>query len=295
MGSWYLGPIGNMQALPDPDAFAPVRDRIGGTHQLLSGARVRDTLAYKRTWKVSWDLLTDAEFGLLEGLVLGAYGARPYALQDLTTNMLQLPVSTAGQTLKSTAGLFGYGSVGGISYTTSYGSQVTGVAGGVTYNNGGTNLTAGFQGGIRYGYPSAYLTPVAPGMQIVGSVSAYLGGSSTGGSASLRSFFDFLDASGSYLTGGGGNTQTLPAAWTRLTTTATVPANAAYAVYVWTNAAAYTGTLQVLTVDPMITGDAEGPSAWVPGTGNVRVAIDSLDHSVPVLGWHTASMTLVEL
>lgn len=70
---FLLGPVGALQELPDPVIGMPSElVRKGGIHQLLGGSQVQDTLSFKRTWTLSWDSLTIAEYQQIELLYLRA-------------------------------------------------------------------------------------------------------------------------------------------------------------------------------------------------------------------------------
>lgn len=57
----------------NPDAgWSAGYERIGGTHQLLGGGRVQDTVAMKRSFGFSWTHLTTAEYTAIEGRFLTA-------------------------------------------------------------------------------------------------------------------------------------------------------------------------------------------------------------------------------
>lgn len=100
--TFYLGPAGNLKALPDPDPYESTPSFGDVSAGLLLGgyAVVRHPLV-KRTVPLAWGLLDgeldQADVDTIMGLYLRAYGPGPYCLIDPTwRNVLTFDASTTG-------------------------------------------------------------------------------------------------------------------------------------------------------------------------------------------------------
>ncbi|TCO56802.1 hypothetical protein [Actinocrispum wychmicini] len=69
MSTWYLGPDGDLRALPVPERD-PSMDvvRYGGIHQALSGARTMDVTGHRTEYGFAYRLLEAEEYAWLEAL-----------------------------------------------------------------------------------------------------------------------------------------------------------------------------------------------------------------------------------
>lgn len=61
--------------LPDIDR---AKLKVGGIQTTLAGADIQHTVATKRTYTLSWEELTDAEWAPIEAFFDGDYGPGPY-------------------------------------------------------------------------------------------------------------------------------------------------------------------------------------------------------------------------
>lgn len=285
----YLGPAGNLQAIrhPAPGYSFPL-SILGGTHQLLSGARVRDVTGRKRTWQMLWRYLTDAEFGLLEGLALGVYGPGPFRLVDVAAgkNVLSPNVSSGTDRLLTAEGF-----TAGVSSTDA--STAWNLQGGPFPKHGTRTLR------VPVGTTAAQFSdvtaivdkvPVVPG--IAYTFSAYLSLVTTNFGVYVQ--LHWQDAAGAALSNRAGNAITGGAG--RSSAAEVAPAGAAFAfLTAKLNAANSSGAIQQVYLDGLQFEQSTAPSDWAYGVGLPTVAIDALDHSVPIVGQHDCSLTLLEV
>lgn len=102
--TWYLGSVGNMVAIPDPDGPADIGMELrGGVHQSLTGATTVDRVAVPRSWPLQWTRLDEDTVTYLElighGLVKG-----PLRLIDpMRRNRLPRRIATGGSLRRSVA------------------------------------------------------------------------------------------------------------------------------------------------------------------------------------------------
>lgn len=69
--------------LPRPGrSYDRSADRIGGQHITLGGTRTRDVMAIKRTWRLSWAKLSDADFRLVEQYCDLSMGTGPFEYRE---------------------------------------------------------------------------------------------------------------------------------------------------------------------------------------------------------------------
>jgi hypothetical protein len=86
--------------MPPTELPAPGRDYSrdlqvigGGTHVSLRGARTHDVMGRKRTFQLSWNKLTNAQFQLVSQYHDGAMGLGPFEYRDpLLTGMVLVNV-----------------------------------------------------------------------------------------------------------------------------------------------------------------------------------------------------------
>lgn len=280
--TYYLGKPGALIALPDPEAGLPMTpERIGGTHQLLSGKRVRDTLGRMRTWQLSWTAIDLTTFGTLNGFFLGAFGPGPYYFFDPEQRNLLTPNQSSGTDVTGdTTDLGTFGS--GATVTSATNASLTGLrslkvqwTGTISAGAAGaaTTLTA-----IR---PStAYTASIAVGFGTVGFVSCVLA---------------WYDSTGTFISAAAGTSVDASGGWGVVaTSTATSPSGAYYCSVRLANTAGNTGTT-VASTDNWQLEQAASASAWVPGAGVPLVTVENLSRSTPLAGVCDAQMTLLQV
>lgn len=289
--TYYLGRAGAMIALPDPEVGLPVTpERVGGTHQLLSGNKVRDTLSRLRTWELSYTAIDLTTLGTLQTFFHGTVGPGPYAFQDPEQrNLLPPNVSSGGDYSGDTTGF------------TAGGNVTATVSTDVSLNTGGrfsilmaeTTSVVAFQD-VLVG--SAFI-PVVPGISYTFSAEIRLNSNCPTHYTEIAWF----DTSKTQLAGGGGTAYTDGTSFTgvsgggRSVATGVAPA-AAYAqvrIKVSTNNTA--GTTVFAYTDSWQFEQASAATAWTPGLGVPLVTVESLTRSTPLAGICDARMTLQQV
>jgi hypothetical protein len=294
--TYYLGALGNLVALPDPEAglSMPV-ERIGGSHQLLSGAKVRDTLGYSRSWQLSWTAITNAQYGLLEGFLYGATGAGPfYFADDEQTNLLPLNVSTGTDTTGDATGFTGASGASVLSQAAGSGNWNS--MGGPFPANGTRTMQTSIPNGTAANAAVAFVTsvPIVAGQPYTFSV--YLN-TASGNAFGVYGQVNWLASDGTTSVGVNNGNTILPATTNgRSTVTATAPATAVYARCQFRIAAANSsGSTQFVYSDGWQFEQASAASTWQPGVPMPLVTVESLSRSTPLAGICDAQMTLVQV
>jgi len=291
--TYYLGALGALAALPDPEAgLSLTPERIGSPHQLLSGAKVRDTIGYSRQWQLSWTAITLAQYGLLEGFYYGFTGGGPYYfVDDEQTNLLPLNVSTGTDTTGATTGAVAGSNVALFSSTgaaTSWNSL-----GGPFPANGtltlGHNLsTSVVAGNVISKLASA--VPVVAGATYTASV--YV---STPAFTRAWVFVQWLNGSGAVVSTITGNAVAVSTN-ARTLIAGVAPATAVTAqVGLQVESANTTGSAQFLYSDGWQFEMNGAASSWQPGIPVPLVTVESLSRSTPLAGICDAQMTLVQV
>ena len=294
--TYYLGALGALAALPDPEAgLSLTPERIGLSHQLLSGAKVRDTIGYSRQWQLSWTAITLAQYGLLEGFYYGATGGGPYYfVDDEQTNLLPLNVSTGTDATGDTTGFL---QVNGATIA----SQVQGAT---LWNTLGGPFPANGSRTLVTTVPNAFANNQIPvivsaDVPVVGGVSytfsVYLRSASTNVIGAYGQI-NWRDASLSTITTNSGNTITPAAQIGRSTVTAVSPTTAVSARLQYLITPANTsGSSQFIYTDGWQFEMNSSASTWQPGVAVPLVTVESLSRSTPLAGICDAQMTLVQV
>lgn len=284
-----LGPIGNLQVIPEPQANMPAPlARLGGTHQLLSGARRKDTIGFKRSWQLQWVYLTAAEYGLLESLYLGAHGS-PLYYQEPKRNLLSPDQSTGSDLSLSTVNFSVLGE-GTITSTSQANYQHLG-ARAIRYDSGGVLTTTGR--GPLTGNANTDFAPVAPGLTYTASIYVRRT-SSPDVPVDVTTRIRWYDAAGTQLSLNAGAVVVPSFSFSqRPEVTAVAPAGAVGARVQLANnnlpAAAFN-----FIGDSWQLEQSDTASGWHPGNGPTKVLFTDLSVSVPILGSHNATATLEE-
>jgi hypothetical protein len=266
---FYLGAAGSLQQLPpvQRNLEMPLQ-RKGGTHELLDGSLVRDTVSYRRRYTLNWSWITLDQLSVLEALYL--QGGPLVYLDPVRRNQL-----TANQSM---------------------GTDVTDAPDGfiARFQGTATSDTAQFRSGTRslkwdtvtalgatgrgvYAYNSVSAidstwSPVLPSTSYTASIYAR-----ASASVSMAAIIDWMTAAGVYIstsTGSAANPGTANFS-SRFTVTATSPANAAYAIPALLNQGTTGAAVQVWS-DEWQLERAAAATAWVVGTGASRVLFDDL-------------------
>lgn len=274
---WYLGRPGTIVQLPPPArATQTPYERLGATHQLLSGGRVRDSFGVKRSWQFNWQALSPDAMWLLEAFVTGQAGAGPYVLFDPEQRNLLAPnVASAGSVTSDTTGF-----------------------------NYGPNVTMSTLGSLLTNPPKRIFlsepTSVVAVQSVIGT-SGYLpvvGGLtytlSMWYASSARSHYAeivWFDSSKSAISSVDG-TATASTGW--LTVTGAAPSNAAY-VICNVNVTTNSGSTQGASIEQIQLEQSASRSPWVPGWGAPYVVIDGGGRGRQQTNQNDYSLTLLEV
>jgi hypothetical protein len=289
----YLGPLGMIQTLPEPEQ-APTIERAqeGGIHQLLSGHRaVDDTLFRPRNWTLSWEVLTEEEFSLLSSIRQKAFGPPPFALIDpQQRNYFTGNQSGGGDPLGTTEG---WALVSGTSLGVSRAQQHTGLKSFqwiVTANN--QDVISGAATTVTGALTDLYKDiPVVPGLVYMVSMWVRPNAAST----SLQMRFAWHDRTGAFISTTGAATNALTAnTWQQIQSTSTAPTNAAF-VRVRLTATTVTTNPTTIWFDDAMLEQNNAVSNWAIGQGPAWVGPFAIHDSYPWLGYHQVSIDLLEL
>jgi hypothetical protein len=287
----WLGPPGSLMQLPSPaPGYEPVDQIRGGTHELLAGT-VRDRLKTLRRITLSWPVVSDANYALLRTL---ARLPGPYRYLDpLELNLLTANQSLGTDDLRTTEGAIAR--FGGTlsSSTAQFRSWSRSFAWTVTPSSTGWGIYLYSNTTV----PDGTWTAVRPSTTY--TASAYLRSTVA---ISMKAGFDWHDAAGVFIsadTGGSGVALSQANFNTRVTRTATSPANAAYGIPWWTNTT--TSAANVVYLDEAQMEEGSSASSFRLGVGTPLVSVDSLGHTIAVadaglgFAWHQVELALLEL
>lgn len=284
--TYYLGPAGGLVPLPEPEAPLPVQPvRLGGTHQLLSGSSVRDTLGYSRRYDLTWTTLDLTSYGLLEGFAYGGSGITgPYLLLD-PEQRNYLNNANSGAVASS----FGVSNSGGIANPTI--ANIAPTYWGSLYTSAMTVRTNQALTSSQFQYVSPRYVPVYPGLTYTFSAQA---AKYTGGIAGLQLNVVQFDKTLTYISE---TSNTLTALSSTggysLSHTVTTVATAAYLLPRLRFSSADGDDTAVVWALQLERGSSA--STFAPGAGVPYVTVDSLTSSTPVSGVRDAQMTLLEV
>lgn len=294
----YLGPPGNLQALPymGRGIGAPL-DLGASVHRALGGVRTVDYVGDpKRTYTMERKYLTQDELSVLEGLALGAYGdpSSLVLVDPFRRNMLTENQSTGGDYSRDSSGFYcptpsaTLSAVGPATATALRGFYALRM----TYT--GSTLSPPVRTADLTSAATiiATATPVRAGVDHTFSVSLR---HAAGTIASWKVGINYYDAAGALLTSTTSTAAALTSSYVQRTLTVTAGATAAYAVCFWLPNANLTAPETVDGDDVMLT---QGTSTtWTMGTGVPRVAfVGSLDLSYPtIVGDNDLGVTLQEV
>jgi hypothetical protein len=285
----FLGYPGALQALPSPaPGYEPVDLVRGGTHELLSGATVRDRIGVRRRWTLSWPAITDDQWALIRSLVR-LPGPFRY-LDPLERNLLTPNQSTGSDELRTTVGAMARFQ-GTLSSST---AQFRNWTRAFAWNTV-TNLTISNRG--IYAYTSdasvdSTWTAVRP--SVAYTASAYMRSTSA---VSMYAGFDWYGPTGTYLSTsalGTGTALSTANFNTRVTQTATAPAGAAYGIPFWINSST-PGTTLTVYADELQMEEAATASAFRLGAGTPWVSVESMGHTIVLADGSTTGAALHEV
>lgn len=290
----YLGPVGNLVALPSIGrGIKADLQRPTAVHQIAGsrGGRVVDvTGPAKRTYGLEREHLTLDELATLEALYLGAYGPGPFVLlEPWRRNLLSANQSSGTDVLRDATGFVAAtGSVS--SSTVQFDQGMRSLAWAVTAANqtmGTGNLAA-----LTTSADPAVDVPVLPSTVYSAGLRAKLSGST----GSARIDLLWYTAAGALISAATGGTVALSAvSFTTVTNVnITSPSTAALCRLRVANPAM--GAAQTIYLDQWQLQQTAALDAWTIGTGVPRVSFTGdLGQTYPIVGSVNASVELTEV
>jgi len=272
--TWYLGPAGEMVALPGLERATRNRELVQYISQGATGGRTVNTTGAKRTWELEVEGLTRFKQGLLQSFHSGMIAGPLYLLDPLIVNHLSP---------RASSGLSSWGP-----------TKMLLVSGaGVTVNPVATGTDFPISPRQRFvaqldntsGSPGSLIfdgwKPLVPGNEYTFSV--YL---KTTASTTITIKSKTFAAVESTVTT---STQTVSAVWVRKSVTFTVPVGS-----VGIQVSISVEDDETVTIGPAQL-ERQGLSDWTPGEGTPVVEIVSMPETLPYWYYTDSTITLVEL
>lgn len=270
MNDWYLGPLGELRALPVPEPELEVTTvRYGGTHQALSGARIQDTTGLRNDYKFEFKWLDQDEYFWLEALHTG-HVPGPYRLID--------PLKKNRFNLRSTSMIRGVGMQDVLSYDRQWPAQVD--IPGRSYVLSGWETSS-----YTLTFEDKTGTAVFPNEQVTASLYARCNSTHSG-----TLLMQMCDVDLNVI-----DTQSVPIAinssWQRFSITRSVPAECTAVKF---RLLLGTANTAVYLAAPQF---ESGPLAttWEPGGGAPVVVMNELTTASPRFPYRDVSLTLLEV
>lgn len=278
-GTWYLGWLGELRALPIPEpGLTTTEKRFGGVHESLNGARAVDVTGFRTEYRFTFPYLSEDGYRWLRALYLRHIRGPHYLINPLRTNLLSPQCST--------------GYVHGIR---DYGWQALGLSvdyvqdfpptAGIPGNRACRVVNSAASGSLIADGNKKFI-PVIPGEDV--TFSTYLRADAP---TTLTMFLDHIDTSGNVVPGGATRSVNVPTSWTRflLTHTPTVEAAAVRPGFSFSAAQTYDTAFAAPQVE-------YGTSATGVdlGGGSTKVLIDQITSTSPQFPLSDVSVTLLE-
>ncbi|GIG63647.1 hypothetical protein Lfu02_80190 [Longispora fulva] len=283
----YLGNVGALVALPDPDpGVGATLARPRQEHATLGGGRTVDYAGPgRRTYTMAWERLTPAEYAVLEAFHTGGWGPGPFLLLPTAAgwNYLTPQQASATDVLATTDG---FGGPAVMASSTAY--AATGrrsLAWSLPANPTADHVLALT---VQHNLPGL---PVIPGVPLTWTAQVRAAAPIT-----VTLIAEFGDADDHTLPGTATSTPvTAGPGWQTLTLTATPPTGAAL-TYPGVNVAPGSVTAPtVLYVDALRVDLGPTAPGWLPGRGVPLVSLVELTCSYPWADELSAAATFLEV
>ncbi len=294
MVAFYLGQAGSLLQIKTPANLDPPQVRKGGTHDLLAGGSVRDTIGYRRKFTVGWEYATTDELSVLELLY---QIAGPLVFVDPSRrNLLEANQSSGTATLKTTDGFV---ATTGTLTSDATANPAIAAARSLKWNNSGALGSTGNGPFTGTSTSTANLTddvPVVAGLPYSFSVTAQR---SAANAISVGARIAWYDTTGALISGTTGTGVALASgSWSVVKLeNQTAPAGAAFAKVAVHNTATTSGATAVFMAGWQLE-QATAASAWVLGTGVPKVTFDDLVPSLQMAWdavntrWHATGILI---
>lgn len=263
---YYLGPVGGLTVIPMPETVTPDIFSIAAVNTSINGTATVERFGTKRSWKLAYLGLTEAQESMLTMSLGGALAGPLYLVDPITTNTL-LPVMA---------------STGSMPYTT---SPVTTTSPALVASFEATDAT--FPVTPRHaqqlslvnssGSSQSAYTPTVTSRAVAYAFSVYV--KSTGGNTTIR-LSDGVSDLATVTTSG--------TAWARYTVTGTSATGVLLPYFVVPN-----GVTAKVAAPQLELGTTA--TAWMPGGGVARVYVSGVDRGYDLWPYRNNTVTLVEV
>lgn len=272
---WYLGPVGNLQALTCPNPNVELNTvRYGGVHRALSGAATVDITGFRDEFEFAWTYAEEQEVSALRAMHTRVVRGPFWLINPLRKNRLSVQATQLFHLARTFPGVW---------ISAGLGETVDDWPEDAGFGNRAFRWHTKPATSQVLTFDFAKWTPVMPGEEL--TVSVYLKGA--GAHVPRIVWYDKTGGpAATPITGSG----TVTSEWQRYSLTATAPSNAALVRFdVVSNASSD----DLLVAAPQVEISSE-PTDWEPGGGSAYVHIDQLETSSPRYPLFDVRMTLLE-
>ncbi|WP_328604767.1 hypothetical protein OG943_32695 [Amycolatopsis sp. NBC_00345] len=279
-GTWYLGWLGELRALPVPEpGLTTTEKRFGGVHESLNGSRTADITGFRTEYHFDFTYLAETDYQWLRALYLRHLRGPHYLINPLRGNLLSPQCSTGYVHGVQDYGWQALGS--GYDYVLDYPSAVA-PAGNRTFRI--TNVPAAPGYLILDG--SKKFIPVLTGEPVTFSV--YL---KADAARSITMYLEKIDKFGASIAGGADLTVNVTTSWQRfiLTHVPAVDTAALRPGFVFGTAQTYNTAFAAPQVEY---GAVATP--WDLGGGSTKVVLDQITSTSPRFPLSDVTVTLWE-
>ncbi len=279
-GTWYLGWLGELRALPVPEpGLTTTEKRFGGIHESLNGSRTADVTGFRTEYRFGFTYLDEPAYQWLRALYLRHIRGPHYLINPLRRNLLSPQCSTG-----YIHGVQDYGwqAVGpGYDYVLDY-PAVAALTGNRTFRITNVSSAPGYL--ILDG--SKKFVPVLAGEPV--TFSAYL---KADAARSVNMYLEKIDKFGAPITGGPIQTVNVTTDWQRFTLTYAPDAGTAALRPGFAFTAAQ--TYNVAFAAPQVEYSAAA-TPWDLGGGSTKVLLDQIASTSPQFPLSDVTVTLWE-
>jgi hypothetical protein len=273
---WQIGPPGLLKPLFCPEDGVDITvERYGGIHQNLSGARTMDITGRRQKIEMSWHHLEISDYKWLRSLHMGELPGPYRLISPLSKNRLTSEASLCKVASGTRRGWYPEKGTGLRDF--SYPSTLTEISQSTRWQGRLANWAARWD--------NKNMVTVIPGEQITFSVymksaTAFL----------VHLGLDWYDRSQLQISPSADSAPNTPTAWTRLSVTATVPANVAMCrPYLYTSNV--TDDIYLAAAQLELGAAA---TSWELGGGAPVVLFDQLSDASARYGYHDLTATFLE-
>lgn len=272
---WYLGPLGDLKALPCPEmGINTTVTRYGGVHQGLSGSRTMDVTGFKESFDFTWEYMEKIDWAWLNAVYTRHVPGPHRLINPMKVNRLSIRGASVLPGTYTNTGFFMTSGSNELVYdyptSAGYGAR--------------SLKWSGWSNGASGQFDLLQKTPVFPLEQITCSIWMKAGSSIT-----VPIVVQRWDRSGQLASSAATNCS-VTTTWTKFNITDTMIAGATSAVFAVTppnyTTALYLAAAQVET--------GASATTWEDGGGAPEVLIDQMSTNSPRFPLTDCAMTLLE-